>query len=140
MPSGKRSRRVDQPGETPRNAAPSRREVKWGGYVDVRVDDAMKERFYAWFEGEREHIWEYVEDALGEGYKLGITFDREHSSFIATFTRELVLESDAWRYVMTARAGTWFEAIALLAFKDVVICQRDWDTWRPSRREWETWG
>jgi|SRR5215211_2245040 len=114
-------------------------EVVWGGFINIRMDDHSKLMFEEWAESNLSEIPRFLEDAMVNGLKYGISWDKTNQCFIASLTGAGVA-NDPSRYCLTARAGSVAEATALLVFKDVVICQSDWGNYRPRDSSVLNWG
>lgn len=124
MPRAKSSKSSDQSSKAlPPRSLPS--DAPWGGFVNIRLSDEEKEVAQAWIrESEREAV-QLLTDDLADGYKFSLSYDGDNQSFIATYT------GAGWdgcnvRCAMSARAGTWFEALALLVWKHHIHAGRDW--------------
>lgn len=101
---------------------------EWGGFIDVRLSNGDQVEFAAW---ENEHEFDDVDDVLGEGCKLAVSFDKSSDTYLATLTSENHV-SDGFRYVLTARAGLWEKAIRLVIYKHMVLLEGDWGRYKPS--------
>lgn len=114
-------------------------EVVWGGFINIKIDDETKGVFERFSTDPEVNIWRSVEDALATALKLGISWDSENQCFIATYVGAGVVGSNE-RYCLTARAGSMAEAVALLVFKDVIMCEQDWGRFKPRTGEVNNWG
>jgi len=104
-------------------------EAVWGGFINIRLDDEQKAEFYAWLEGNSQHVSGYIEDLLAEEAKVSMVFDRENECFIVTVAGTLVGGSSE-RYVTSSRAGTLPETLALTAWKHFVLADGDYGNYR----------
>ncbi len=104
--------------ETGRFFLPS--DARWGGYINVKLDDAQRENFKEVYEGEPNYGASIIDDALGEGMKLACVYDRANAVYIVSFTGRLVSNSNE-RYCVTSRAGTLHQALAVAAHKHELL-------------------
>lgn len=117
----------------------AKKEILWGGFINIRMDDHSKHLFEEWLSNDSVDVRVAVQDALAAGLKYGVSYDQANECFIASYTGSGVTGDNA-RYCLTARAGTFDEATALLVFKDLVICGSDWGNYRPSDSSVLNWG
>lgn len=114
-------------------------EVEWGGFVNVRLSEGEKESFTVWLQEEGAYFWNLLTDTVAQGLKFGASWDADNDCFITTFTGCGVL-GDESRFCLTARAGSFEEAAALLVYKHVVVAAGDWaGHYRPVSHR-ESWG
>lgn len=114
-------------------------EAKWGGFVNISVDDDLKLAFHGWAEINAHDASSYLEDLLNEGIKFSLAYDRENECFISTFTGRLVLVSNE-RYAMTSRAGTMADVIALSVWKFLIYAGGDCGNYAPKTGRMMNWG
>lgn len=114
-------------------------EVVWGGFINIKVDDHTKLVFEEWYEHERQRIWEFVQDALADDLKFSVSWDRENQCYLSNLIGAGVVGSNE-RYCLPARAGRLDESFALLLFKHVVMCEKDWGQYRPATQTVNNWG
>ena len=136
-PKGKSN--VEQVSEQVHGIYHTDNEAPWGGFINIRLDDEQKSTFTAWFEDNRQAVSQLLEDALFEGIKHGMAYDRKNSCFIVTFTGALVFGSTE-RYVATSRAGTMLEALGLATWKHFVLCDGDYGNYKPGNGSFLNWG
>lgn len=106
-------------------------DAEWGGYINVRVDASERADFDGWQVAEQANISRMLEDAAIEGLKLSVSYDAANSAYVASFTGAGCLADDA-RYVLSARSGDFWEAVALLLYKHHVLLRGDWGAYMPS--------
>lgn len=140
MPRGKSQ---PKPG-APKVVQPPRfspQDDEWGGFVSVKVDEPGKELFNLWYSENMQNIPALLTDALADGLKLSVSWDGGNQSMIATFTGR-PCESADWpfRCSLSARAADFWEAVALLCYKEYVVTGRDWTPWTVNGRRLDTWG
>jgi len=114
-------------------------EAAWGGFINVRLDEEQKQAFLTWFADAGTAIHQLMDDVLGEGMKVGWSYDRENSCYIVTFTGALVGNSNE-RYVTTSRAGTFNECLALALWKHLKLADGDYGNFRPTTGQLNNWG
>jgi len=114
-------------------------DAPWGGYVDLKLDDSRRADFADWFSKTGQEAMGHVLDALIEGLVLGSRWDEANQCYLATFTGCGVSGSTE-RYVLTARAGDFSEALALLVYKHVILMAGDWGGFRPKTGSLFNWG
>lgn len=114
-------------------------EAKWGGFINVRLDDDQTEAFHAWDEENPTEGARVLEDVLGEGMKVGLAYDRENQCTIVSFTGALCAGSNE-RYCCTSRAGTIREAIQLAAWKHSELARGDYGNYSPRISTMMSWG
>lgn len=95
-------------------------DAPWGGFINVKVDDEQKEEFHLWCAENPDEGWRILDDLLGKGMKVGLSWDMENECYILTFTGALVANSTE-RYCTTNRAGTLGEVVALSSWKHSVL-------------------
>ena len=111
----------------------------WGGYLDLRLSDDDKVKFDVWY-GDNESSWAgMLSDTLVDGMSFSVKFDIENSCFLASFVGAGVTGSNE-RYCLTARAGSWPDAAALLVYKHCVLMGGVWDDFKPSNSRLKSWG
>lgn len=114
-------------------------EPEWGGFLNLKLDDADKERFGVWFEASEKTISSLLDDAMIDGLKVSIGYDAENECYIATFTGKLIPAHDT-RYAASARAGTYWEALALMCYKHFVLAEGNWFDFTPHNNRLNRWG
>jgi hypothetical protein len=114
-------------------------DAAWGGFINLKLDDEAKVIFGAWAEFNRDNLWVMVDDVLGAGMKLGLSYDRENSCYILTFTGALVGGSNE-RYCMTTRASTLSEVFELAVWKHQELCGGEYGDFRPRSGKMLNWG
>jgi len=112
----------------------SKTEILWGGYIDVRIDDTLKEDFNVWWEANSSDVWSWLIDCTIKGLKFGLSWDAENDCFVASLNGQGFV-GDARRFSLTARADRPDKAYALLAFKHYVLLDQDWGNFKPSGKK-----
>lgn len=129
MPRGKKSELSDVTGNAKARLQLRRAESKdeWAGFVPCEVSTAEKPAFDAWYAADEAYPWGLVANALFEGLKLSVSFDKANDCYIASLSgRPDRTGSQAWNAVLTARAGDFNAAVALVMYKHEVILGGDW--------------
>lgn len=142
MPGRRRGKsNVEQVAEQspPRGMYYTDNEAAWGGFINIRLDDEQKSAFYAWLEDAAQTIHQLTDDVLGHEAKVSLAYDTKNSCYIVSYTGALVLGSNE-RYVVTSRAGTLHEALALAAWKHFYLCDGDYGNYKPSNGSFMNWG
>jgi len=111
----------------------------WGGYIDVRLSGDDKLLFSTWYESNEGDVFNWLNDALAAGLKLGMMYDGENQCYVASLNGRGVTTSEK-RFTLTARANTFDEAFALLCYKHYVALEGDWGNWKPSNKRKQDWG
>lgn len=113
-------------------------DAPWGGFINIRVDEEQKEEFHVWCRDNPEQAWAHFDDALGQGMKSSLAYDRENECYIMTLTGALV-EGSTERYCVTSRAGTLGDVIALSMWKHVELVHEKYGDLRANGRM-NNWG
>lgn len=111
----------------------------WGGFINIKVTDDEKTAFEAWFVLHRQECLAALDDLMGEGMKIALSFDHENECYICSFTGR-GWESSTHRWCMTTRAGTFDEVIGLALYKHWEIAQGSWGDYRPDGTKKPSWG
>lgn len=114
-------------------------EAKWGGFINIRLDDDQTAAFREWDSDNPGEGARVLEDAMGEGIKVGMSYDRENQCTIVTFTGALCAGSNE-RYCCTSRAGNIREAIQLAAWKHSQLALGDYGNYSPRSSTMMSWG
>ncbi len=100
---------------------------EWGGFVQVSVDEAHREDFDLWLSETGEAVYRELDDALGSGLKLTMAYDGTNQCYIASLTgRPDIAGVRAFTCCLSARAGTFADAIAVLMYKHCALLHYDW--------------
>jgi len=100
---------------------------EWGGFVQISVDEAHREEFDIWTMETGEGVWRELDDALGSGLKFTMAFDGANQCYIASLTgRPDTSGVRAFTCCLSARGGTFSEAITLLMYKHCALLHLDW--------------
>lgn len=128
MPRGKSSQGKKQQESTvadlPRR---TQKDDEWGGFVPLNLSESDRSDFEAWWADFPTAVRQGLDDALGAGLKFTVSFDGGNSCYIASLTgRPDPLGVRPFTCCLSARAGTFDEAIALLIYKHATLLQEDW--------------
>jgi len=100
---------------------------EWGGFVQVSIDNAHREEFDIWAMEAGEGVWRELDDALGSGLKFTMAFDGANQCYIASLTgRPDFAGVRPFTCCLSARGGTFAEAITVLMSKHCAILHYDW--------------
>lgn len=107
-------------------AKPKSRSGDVGGYkfINVSLSNDDKERL-ATYADEMGESLAVVFDLVSEGYKVSISLDSKHDSFIASLTDNNP-KSSFHKYILTGRGTTALDAIASLCYKHYLLAEGDW--------------
>lgn len=128
MPRGK-SRLVDTRSVVPVSASPRRiqKDDEWGGFVQVSIDEAHRDEYDLWLSETGGAVYRELDDALGSGLKFTLAFDGANQCYIASLTGRPDTDGvRAFTCCLSARGGTFEEAIAVLIYKHCSLLHCDW--------------
>lgn len=111
----------------------------WGGFINVRMDDDLKDQFYTWYEENQQQVIPSMVDMMALGLKFSQSWDDENQAFIVTVTGALV-QPYPDRYCVTSRAGTLGEALGLSVWKHYIFVRGDYGAYMPSKGEFKRFG
>jgi hypothetical protein len=105
----------------------SKKEVEWGGFIEIRLTVETTHEFENWLLREPERYWTDFHEAVASGLKFGLSYDVQGDFWLATFTGSgnTLIGLDN-RYCLTARGEQWQRALALLCFKHFEVASGDW--------------
>jgi len=103
----------------------------WGGFINIRMTEDLKERFFAWYDENANQVFALMIDMQAAGLKLTMSYDDENSCFIVTVTGALLADYPD-RYCVTSRSGEQMQALALAEWKHFELARGDYDAYRPS--------
>lgn len=133
----------DPPKKTPAIQQLRRGDAKdeWGGFVQANLTPMDKALFDQWYSEHIQHIQAYVDEALDSGLKLTIVFDGANNCYITSYTgRPNNDPALPFRCTLSARAGEYAAAVALLVYKHHVICNGDWSEYLINGSKVTNWG
>jgi hypothetical protein len=102
----------------------NREKATWQGFVDIPMTAHQKEAFKA-VEMDAEDFERTLEDFIGEGYKVSVTYQRKQGSFQVAATAQWAGMPNAG-YTTSAWAKDVFTALRLLLYKHYDMCGGDW--------------
>lgn len=128
MPRGKGTQ-----GKAPKDAgAPglvrrAQKDDEWGGFVPLNLTEHDKEAFEDWWVENPAGVRQGLDNAIGTGLKFTVSYDGGNSCYIASLTgRPDGVGERAFTCCLSARAGTFDEAIALLVYKHSALLAEEW--------------
>ena len=128
MPRGKKSagsEPIDSDG--PPFTRRIQKDDQWGGFVQVSLDEAHRDEFDQWAGETGTAIYRELTDALVCGLKFTLSYDGQNQCYIASLTgRPDVNGVRAFTCCLSARAGTFEDAIAVLIYKHASLLHYDW--------------
>lgn len=106
------------------------------GFVNyvLTVDD--KASFKKW-EIDDTDVFLLVAGDVSEGYKMGVSYNAQNSTFVATYMCNSDDNPNAG-YMLSSFAPDWFNAVKSLVFKHHVILENLWPTGKAAERD--SWG
>lgn len=115
---------------------------EWAGFVQVSVNEARREEYDLWVSEVGEGVWAELNDALGSGLKFTVSYDGANMCYIASLTGRPDINGErAFTACLSARGGTFEEAIAVLVYKHVALLHYDWwDAVNEPKRSRQTFG
>jgi len=100
---------------------------QWGGFAQVNLDESRREEFDLWASEMGGKVYDELDDALGSGLKFTMAYDGKNQCYIASLTgRPDIAGVRDFTCCLSARAGTFGDAIALLMYKHVALLHYDW--------------
>lgn len=96
----------------------------WLGFKAINLSTEDKERYAAW-DVHDDDLWVLLADVVNSGYKLSLSFNEKNQTYIAAFTcKDNASPNNG--FTISAFAQTWYNALRVLLFKHVVICDYNW--------------
>jgi len=112
----------------PRKRPTPNKPAEWGGFIELRLTDEERTQFAQFNELFQ---WTFIDDILADEIKLGISYDTQSETYLATLTSEKHAGTNL-RCVLTARANSWEKAVSLALFKHLNLLEGDWGQYKPS--------
>lgn len=106
----------------------------WGGFINVSLSDDEKTYFRQWVTEAADEILEMWKSILDDGLGFSVKADAENSCYIATFTGFAMSKLPNYKASLSARGSDPDQALALLVFKHVVLCEYDWHKFWTAKR------
>lgn len=128
MPRGKQSSRTSAvESEGPPFSRKVQKADQWGGFVQVSLDEAHRDDFDQWASETGPAIYRELTTALDSGLKFTLSYDGANQCYIASLTgRPDVAGIRPFTCCLSARAGTFEDAIAVLMYKHAALLHYDW--------------
>jgi hypothetical protein len=105
----------------------TQKDDQWGGFVQVSVDEAHRDEFDLWASEMGGKVYDELDDALGVGLKFTMAYDGANQCYIGSLTgRPDITGIRNFTCCLSARAGTFADAIALLMYKHAALLHYDW--------------
>lgn len=94
----------------------------WGEmeFINVALTEQQKDEFKVWSKSKGETIADDIGQAMVNDYRLSCNWDDNNQCFIATLTGKEDQDFNA-KKALSARSDDWFEAMALVLYKHIVI-------------------
>jgi len=140
MPRGKKPETNEKPAIRlqPRKDA---KDDEWGGFVQISLSPMDKAIFDTWYSEHIQHVQPLLDQHVGLGLKLSVVFDGANNSYIASYTgRPNTDEGLPFRCTLSARAGEFMEAVALLVYKEQEVASGDWSGYLINGTKVTNWG
>jgi hypothetical protein len=113
---------------------------EWGGFININLNEDVRRSFDVWYSENLNQYMRDLDDLMSDGMKISSSYDIANECYIVTLTGRPTPDLDM-RCVLTSRAGTWGEAMALAAFKHCVFCQFTWVDYLPNvKNKKYNWG
>ena len=105
----------------------AQKDDQWGGFVQVSIDEAHRDGFDLWASEMGGRVYAELTDALGTGLKFTLSYDGANQCHIASLTgRPDIAGERDFTCCLSARAGTFEDAIAVLMYKHTALLHFDW--------------
>lgn len=114
-------------------------DAEWGGFINVRLEEDAKPEVAKWLEENNDQVYPLMDDLMGEGMKIGLSWDRLNQCAIVTLTGS-IHSNYMVRYVMTTRDSGWYDALVLSVWKHYVYLMGDWGNYLPRTSRSSVWG
>lgn len=95
----------------------------WEGFVDIALTSQQKEHLASLEQDDLPDVWLFLVSVVEEGYKVSLVNDEKHACCIATLTGRGSGCLNAG-FSLSARGPDVFDALVVLHFKHVVLCDR----------------
>lgn len=95
-------------------------------FININVTEDMKRRVAAWAEGETD-VWRYVEELVGQGYRVGVAYDGYNDCYSASLTNKSG-PSDYRNACITLRGATGWDALVRLVGIHYAVAGENWTT------------
>jgi hypothetical protein len=128
VPRGKNASKQQEQQQSS-NQLPRRiqKDDEWGGFVPLNLSEQDREAFSEWWTDHPVVVRNELDDALGAGLKFTVSYDGGNSCYIASLTgRPDSLGVRPFTCCLSARSGTFDEAVALLMYKHGALLLQDW--------------
>lgn len=100
---------------------------EWGGFVALNLPEEANHEFEVWLNDQQGSVWLQLEDVLATGLKLTLVYDGANQCYISTLTGRPDIDGErAFVCSLSARHGSFNQALALLVYKHVSILGCDW--------------
>lgn len=114
-------------------------DAEWGGFINVRLEEDAKPEIDKWLEENNDQVYPLMDDLMGDGMKIGFSWDRLNQCAIVTLTGSIHANYMV-RYVMTTRARGWYDALVLALWKHYIYLKCDWGNYLPRTSRSAVWG
>ena len=106
-------------------------------FLNVNITEDMKKRVNAYW-GSGNDVWEHVEQLVGGGYRVGLSFTGDTDTYTASVTnRDGPVEHRGG--CLTARGGTAFAALARVVGLHYAVANEDWAEFGSQAQDYDTW-
>jgi hypothetical protein len=128
------------PRKTGNSKSNSKQPADWQkfDFVEIRLTEEDKADFKAKYQKDAQIFFSETDTLLKSGYKFSVSYDTGNNAVIASLTCKEALDPN-FNYVMTARAGEYWEALALVMYKHMFMCD-DGDWAAETRANDSQWG
>jgi len=106
----------------------------WVGFINVNLSDDEKTYFKQWVLECADDILPALYEVVDDGLKFSLAADPANDCYLATFTGKGLKKFPLFVAAMSARGQDPEQAIALLVYKQTILCEHDWSKfWKEKR-------
>lgn len=140
MPRKTKSTPVTEERESVRQPYLLPNDSPWGGFINIRLDEAQHEEFFAWESENAGFVMEYLTELLAAGCKASFSYDAENECFICAITGALMGSTPGSRFCSTSRAASFGQVVSLTVWKHVILAKGDYGNYRPKNGSFMSFG
>jgi len=107
-------------------------DAQWGGFINIRLSEKQTDEFRVWHEGNGQYVPGYIDEILGAGCKVSLSYDAQNECFVCALTGALVDATPSSRFCSTSRAESLQAVLALTVWKHVYLVKGDYGNYQPS--------
>jgi len=128
MPRGKSgSSGAGQGSKADLSVRKARPKDEWAGFVPCELGVDGREAFDVWCTGMGQSFARLIDDALGTGLKLTMSYDGQNQCYVACFSGRPDVDGEiAFNAILSGRAGTFSQALQVLVYKHYELLRLAW--------------